>query len=214
MEVVDAQVPHVYCRLYRLNCDDEQLAHYQSLLSDDELEKSQRYYQAALKRRYILTRAYTRIFLSDMTGLSAPSLVFKRSEFGKPYLTNAMVDFSISHSLEYLLIAISEKGRVGCDVECSENFAQHDQVSLLSRIASNREIDHFSSLCDEEKIRFSQHIWVYKEAWLKAQGLGFMADPKEHCTLSLSQSQSDFHLDSLQSTTVQPSLTMALCHIL
>lgn len=88
-----------------------------------------------------------------------------QNEFGRPFLSSE-IDFNISHSGEYAVCAISDKGRVGIDVEAVR------PLNLL----------HFQSyLTDEEWRAITKsrapyntfyHYWTIKESVIKADGKG------------------------------------------
>lgn len=86
------------------------------------------------------------------------------NEFGKPYLVNNPIYFSISHDKNVCVIAISNKN-IGIDIEAltyrssvtSKYFNESEQTKLMN--SNNKEYD------------FTK-IWVMKESYIKMLGIG------------------------------------------
>ena len=213
MEVVDSGLSNVYMRLYDLDGYEAIIQSVAHLLSSEEQIKSDRFFKQIHKDRYILTRAFTRIFLSEISGVSAASLKFSKSQFGKPILDNVSIPFSISHSENYLLLSATERGNIGCDIESSKNIDISDVTEIATKIASTKEMNRMIECEGEARKRYASNLWVKKEAWLKALGLGFMAEPKKYCTESFDAVTPKAHLSRVYSNQIESSLLMALCHI-
>lgn len=213
MEVVDSGLSNVYLRLYDLDGYEAIIPSVVHLLSNDELQKADRFFKQVHKDRYILARAFTRIFLSEISGMSATSLVFSKSQFGKPILENDSIPFSISHSENFLLLSAAERGNIGCDIESSRNIDLSDVPEIATKIASIKEMNRMIGCEGEIRKRYAANLWVKKEAWLKALGLGFMAEPKRYCTESFDSINPKAHLSRVYSNDIESSLLMALCHI-
>lgn len=86
------------------------------------------------------------------------------NEFGKPYLANNPIYFSISHDKNVCAIAISNKN-IGIDIEAltyqstviSKYFNESEQTKLMN---SNKKEYDFTK------------IWVMKESYIKMLGIG------------------------------------------
>ncbi|MBN1103365.1 MAG: 4'-phosphopantetheinyl transferase superfamily protein [Deltaproteobacteria bacterium] len=85
--------------------------------------------------------------------------------YGRPFLRGP-VDFNISHSEEYVVCAVSDRGRVGIDIEQIRPVALEDFKRVL-RPEEWREIERSERL-DE---RFFTY-WTIKESVIKAHGQG------------------------------------------
>ena len=88
----------------------------------------------------------------------------QKDQFKRPYL-NSEIDFNISHSESYVVLAIANTGKVGIDVEKirpvdPERFRfwqnQHDAPNTS----------------DEDRLHFFFKVWTKKEAVTKAVGRG------------------------------------------
>jgi len=95
---------------------------------------------------------------------------------GKPYIKNRNdIYFNISHSNKIAICAISNK-EVGCDIEkitkCNEK--------VMSKCFSQKEIEYINN--SNNKDESFTRIWVYKESFFKAIGIG-LNDKMKECTI-------------------------------
>ncbi len=87
-------------------------------------------------------------------------------EHGKPYLINRPdINFNLSHSGE-VAIAVFSKKEIGCDIEKIKNYNE----SIANRCFSLEEKDFI--LHSKNKDEVFCRIWVMKESFLKAIGVG------------------------------------------
>lgn len=92
----------------------------------------------------------------------APAIA--RTELGKPYAVGGGREVSVSHSGRLALVALRAAGPVGVDLE------QHralDRRAIAERFFTRGEAARVAA---DPDVFF--RIWVRKEAWAKAQGLG------------------------------------------
>jgi len=84
---------------------------------------------------------------------------------GKPGVVGGGVEFNVTHSGMVALVAISDGGPIGVDVEQHRKLA--DPIAFARR---------FFSPAETEAVRADPDAlfrwWARKEAWLKAQGVG------------------------------------------
>lgn len=95
----------------------------------------------------------------------------RRTDTGRPYLANPgswKGDFNLSHSGEWLVLALTDRGRVGVDVQ------QIRDVDLgVARICFTPEERKALALVPGDELRtLFFRIWTLKEALAKATGLG------------------------------------------
>lgn len=88
------------------------------------------------------------------------------TQFKKPVIPDSSLDFNISHSGEYVLCVISQKVKVGIDVEeirplDIEHYESHFSAQELSDIQNA-----------EDKLHRFFSYWTKKEAVMKAEGTG------------------------------------------
>ena len=144
-----------------------------AFLSSDERARANRFRFERDRRRYINAHGVMREILAGYVGVDAASLVITRAENGKPCLDNqhrADVQFNLSHSGRYGIVAVSVGRPVGVDVEAVR--ADFTWPELADRYFSRRENAWLRTLPADEALRSFFRLWVAKEAVLKASGVG------------------------------------------
>lgn len=160
-------------------------------LDHDEFLYSQRHRHAKARNRYVLCRAALRSVLCDFIECDNADLKFGKSKHGKPYAvvnsTRVAVEFNVSHSGGYGLIAIVSAGRVGVDVEDIAVPRNVDRLTsaggLITKMFTANERNTLLKLNECEhvrkcgsssamKLRLFLQLWVLKEALVKAHGKG------------------------------------------
>lgn len=101
------------------------------------------------------------------TGLSERKIRFELGSFGKPYLKNSTLRFSLSHTRGAVCAAFCDGAEIGVDVERRDRRVNE---AMYKRVLSEEE--RFRATSDVDFIRF----WVQKEAFLKRVGVGISRD--------------------------------------
>jgi 4'-phosphopantetheinyl transferase len=96
----------------------------------------------------------------------------KIDKFSRPYIDDE-VDFNISHSGNYVVCALSNKTKVGVDIEEIKNICIKDFYSVLTK----HEVNEIESNNNSLPLFFS--FWTMKEALIKANGKGFAINLKD-----------------------------------
>jgi len=144
-----------------------------SVLDPDELERAARYRRPADRVRFAATRSALRELLGDRLGVDPASLRLTTGRHGRPELAHPHggLSFNVSHAGEHALIAISQKRRVGVDIERIDPGL--DWRALVDLVCTADEQRRWitgpaTPLQREQFFR----CWTAKEALLKAVGLG------------------------------------------
>jgi 4'-phosphopantetheinyl transferase len=98
------------------------------------------------------------------------------NEYGKPFLP-AGPYFSLSHSGDFVCLAVSASSPLGVDIERQreENFAALGRTAFHSA-----ELDFF---LQEPAMKVFFDIWTAKESYVKMVGTGFSIEPASFCIL-------------------------------
>lgn len=91
----------------------------------------------------------------------------------RPFL-NDKIDFNISHSGKYIVVAISEGGRVGIDIEKHRPM----EISLFKKYFDDNEWKEIESSENPNKVFFN--LWTIKESAIKCDGRGVEVLSKTH----------------------------------
>lgn len=91
---------------------------------------------------------------------------FTFGENGKPYLKDSTVHFSLSHSGDYILLAVSDR-EIGADIQEKQ---PKDFVKLANRFFAPEEAQYMETLKPEVQQDYFYHLWTAKEACTKLLG--------------------------------------------
>ena len=97
-------------------------------------------------------------------------------KYGKPYLSEGPF-FNLSHTGDYVCLAVSETSPVGIDIE---QHRSEDFLSLGKTAFHADEIDYLEKELTAERF-FT--IWTLKESYAKMFGTGFSVEPSSFCIL-------------------------------
>lgn len=92
---------------------------------------------------------------------------------GRPYLPGSALDFSVSHTSGWLLIAVVSSGKVGVDIEVIT--AQRSSDDLARQVLSPAEQERYLLVPRAARAQAFIRAWTRKEAALKLTGHGITA---------------------------------------
>jgi len=177
---------------------DSALSYYQSRLSKDELARLETIKFSDRRKQFITTRSLTRQILADCINIACDKICFKSNQYGKPLCSQPAnaVHFNISHSHSRGLIAVNLDTILGVDIQHQRN--QKNILKLATRFFAPDEITLLKQTPESELKNIFYHIWVRKEALLKAAGTGLSLGLSKYAVVadSLNTTQSDVKIDS------------------
>lgn len=92
-------------------------------------------------------------------------------EQGKPYLDEEGLFFSLSHSGDYVLCAISDQ-EVGADIQQLREQRQDKIDRIAKKIMADAEYTIWNELPQQKKVRDFYRLWSCKESFVKFTGEG------------------------------------------
>ena len=166
-----------FAYVWRVALDDAREAEMmRPLLSDAERARADRFYTDELRTRYITAHAWTRRILAHHVAMAPEALAFQEGSFGKPSLwgpaARAGVHFNLAHAGGAALIALSQDGPIGVDIERWD--CETDHLQLAEEFFSPAERSELRSLAGNRTALIAGFFaaWTRKEAYLKATGDG------------------------------------------
>ena len=173
--------------IYALNIRDLNFLDYLNVLSPEEIQKFSELKFEPVKKSKIISQGFKRKILGQVLNINPKDLIFKLSPEGKPYLDLDLdikkIFFNISHAGDFILLGISRFDELGVDIE---KIKKLNYLDLAKRFFHKVEIEILElekDLKTQESLFFK--LWAYKEAFLKAIGLGigygldqFAIDPR------------------------------------
>lgn len=139
------------------------------LLLPDEIKRAERYYQEKDRQRFIVSRGALRIILGRYLGQQPEEIRFEIGPNKKPFVktTGAAVNYNVSHSDEWVTIAIS-KTAVGIDTEKIDRSFAYQEI-----LADNFSAEEILFINEDNSAEKFILLWTRKEAITKltSQGL-------------------------------------------
>lgn len=158
-------------KIYSCNINDISQAEFHEYffaMSRERQESTLRLQNEQKQKAKIAADRLCRLAISEFCGIKKEQIEFALTERGKPYAVNCNVNFSISHSGDYAVCAVSDN-EIGIDIEKIRPV----NARTSERFACPDELDYINS---EENGFFK--IWTLKEAYFKCIGTGLGADIK------------------------------------
>jgi 4'-phosphopantetheinyl transferase len=169
VELSDKQIHVFLLQLDLFNYDD-----FLFYLSEDESERAARLKVEEKKKQFVIVRGVLRKLLSNSLSKSSKAIKFSYGEHKKPAIeekyNNKSVEFNISHSGNYALIAMTLTNKVGVDIEKINREINYQ--SLSNRFFSRKEKQELTRLNKDEQLDAFYRAWVRKESFIKATGKG------------------------------------------
>jgi 4'-phosphopantetheinyl transferase len=157
-----------------LDVEGEVVARLERLLSEDEKKRASRYANRSDRDAFIVARGTLRRILAAYLSVAPKTLEFKYNEFGKPSLGNrekpSPLHFNTAHSGRIVLFAVSFERRVGIDIE--HIHAGLEWESIAQYYFTSDEFSKLLSLPPAQRSTAFVRLWVRKEAYAKALGMG------------------------------------------
>jgi 4'-phosphopantetheinyl transferase len=150
-----------------------------ALLDSQETYRYNSFFHVRDKQRFGFAHTARRRILARHLGVHPSEIQYEYGAFGKPRLpahrSREIVEFSFSHSGEMALLAISQMGPIGVDIE--KITLPMDYTSLLSLVCTANEKIHV--LAQPHELRYVEFLkfWTAKEAYLKGTGSGLAVEP-------------------------------------
>jgi len=168
---------HIY--LAKTKANKNYLNHIDTILTEDEIKKAERFRFDEHRNRYKIARGTLRILLSKyLKKINAKDVNISYNKHGKPELSmdkrTKDIKFNLSHSGNYAILAFALSRRVGIDIEKTHEVKYTDQI--LERYIPNFESNKFRELPNLTKIDFFFSIWTCIEAYQKALGVGLSSN--------------------------------------
>ncbi|MBT2163176.1 4'-phosphopantetheinyl transferase family protein [Zobellia barbeyronii] len=170
------KLPGSEAHIWYFNSNDfDELDRYLQLLSQDELERVNRFKFEKDRKTYVLARGLLRILSERYLNIHADQVFFTYNQFGKPsYDLQTLVRFNVSHSGELIVLSFVAKGEVGVDVErIKTNF---DIAKIAEGFFSKDEVSSLLAFPEEKRAKAFFNCWTRKEAFIKAKGVGLSFD--------------------------------------
>jgi phosphopantetheinyl transferase len=144
-----------------------------TVLDEHERQMAERCGNASKRLEFMKSHWLLRTILSGYVEDQAGSIRLAYRDKGKPYLPDHTLYFSLSHSHDVWLLALTTAGDIGADIEKLVPIEGMD--AIIRRYLHRDEREKLSGLDPQRKIRAFYQIWTQLEAFVKMHGLGLHA---------------------------------------
>lgn len=148
-----------------------------ALIDDRERERAGRQRRAQDRETLTLAYAMHRLLLAQVLHIPPAAVALGRDDLGCPRLADGALHTSLSHAQDWVAVAIAAGGPVGIDLEPAARAPELPDIA--ARICHPSEAAALAGLDAQERAAELLALWVRKEAFLKAEGIGLareMAD--------------------------------------
>ncbi|QDG52578.1 4'-phosphopantetheinyl transferase superfamily protein [Persicimonas caeni] len=141
------------------------------LLTDDEAARAARFRFERDRISYTLTRSQLRRLLGAYLDKTPCEIDFVNGNHGKPAVADTSVEFNVSHSGTYSLLAFCQDRPVGVDLE---QIRPRKSLALVAEhhFAPGECETVMAPDTDRERLVRFYRCWTRKEAFMKATGQG------------------------------------------
>jgi 4'-phosphopantetheinyl transferase len=158
----------------QLELPPSQVQRLRSILTDDELDRANRFSFEIDRQRFIAARGILRFILSRYITTYPGHLRFYYNQYGRPFLapefSSYLLNFNVSHSGRMALYAITRNMEIGVDVERVRSDFEYEEIAERFFLANEVAILHMIPI--EKKLEAFYNFWTRKEAYIKAHGKG------------------------------------------
>jgi len=158
---------------WRVDLDAHAVRLNPEILTAAEIRRAERMTQPLDARRFLASRHALRALLASYIACGPEKIRYHQADSGKPAVLGASLEFSLSRSQGYALVACSRHGPVGADIEVLRPIIERE--SLIESVFAETEKQAIRETVAREKDEIFLRIWVRKEASVKASGLGVAA---------------------------------------
>jgi 4'-phosphopantetheinyl transferase len=140
------------------------------ILELSERQRAERFHQKVDRDRFAICRSVLRMILGGYLNRPPERIRFEFGTHGKPFLVGEDIHFNVSHSDGKSLIAVSNSGPVGIDLEPETRALNVEAVQRI--VCSESERTRIFHLPAEARALALLQVWVGKEAFVKLTGEG------------------------------------------
>jgi len=157
---------------------DQPLAEAEGWLSTEERARAARLRGPGLRDRFVRARGFLRRELGAACGLPPGRLPLDAGPGGKPALGAGVAGpaFNLSHCGGLAVLALSQTGPVGIDIEFADRAI--DPLALAPAVLTAPETALLAALSPPSRVARFLAFWTAREAFLKLTGAGLRRDPR------------------------------------
>lgn len=169
-----------FCRPDEIT-DTQQLAHYKSLLSDEECQQHKRFHFKKDQHSYLVSHALVRNVLSKYADISPDQWQFNANTHGRPEIkqstSGAPLKFNLTHTPGLCACVVTLGSVCGIDAEIVNR--KNNLRKIAERMFAKDELSTLEKLHNSEFRKAFFRFWTLRESYLKALGTGLGGSSKD-----------------------------------
>ena len=143
-----------------------------AILSADENARAAAFINESDRIGYVTVHRFLRTVLARYVSIDASSIQFRKGAFDKPFVVNNKgIHFNLSYRGDFALLAVSDSCEPGVDIEQIRPI--DDSEAFCKNYFSRQEGELIDKVSESERLEMIFTFWTFKEAVIKALGIGF-----------------------------------------
>lgn len=141
-------------------------------IDKNRLEKIRKSSNNLLKKEQLGANLLLNDILENYFFMDITKVEYIYNEYGKPYIKDSNLYFSLSHSNGVIALAVS-KEEIGIDIELIKDVKDN----LAHKVMNEAEYNIYKGLSKNDKINYFYEVWTSKEAYVKKLGTALTLNP-------------------------------------
>lgn len=141
-------------------------------IDKNRLEKIKKSSNILLKKEQLGSSLLLNDILENYFFMDITKVEYIYNEYGKPYIKDSNLYFSLSHSNGVIALAVS-KEEIGLDIELIKDVKDN----LAHKVMNEAEYNIYKGLSKNDKISYFFEVWTSKEAYVKKLGSALTLNP-------------------------------------
>lgn len=166
-----------------------------SIINMHERLRLEAFSNPLMRQNYLLIRIALRTLLGDYLNCPPKQVAIINTIYNKPQVDPQIaavnLQFNLSHSANYAVIAFALNAPIGVDIELIAK--KRNIKALLKRYFSTKTHDELQKLPDNECHEAFLRVWTKYEAYKKAEGVGLRGGDSDLYISSANYPAGEFH---------------------
>lgn len=173
--VLEREEIHIWC--IRWTKITAWILDHWNVMCDDEKNAAQKFIKHDDQMRYAVGKIMSRLILARYMNISERNILISKNKYGKPFIRQLEMEepiqYNISHSGEFVLLAVTKYSEIGIDIELLRELP--DYLEIAQTVFSPEEAEIIK---DSNSPNIFFCYWTAKEAYVKALGTGLFTNLK------------------------------------
>jgi len=161
------QATRIYISRINENLGKDRTEYLLQYLSKENIERFHKFHFIKDSLRTLCGEIIVRAVISKQFDIKNDQIKIEKNFYGKPYIPNLPIHFSISHAGDWVVCAFSTRN-IGIDIEQIKDI----QLDIAERFFSREEYNFLMEKEESERQESFYDLWTLKESYIKWIGSG------------------------------------------